>query len=163
MVKGASLPEDTVLILSSMKPQSDPVTITNSLLLPPGVFVLSPSPQEVSVVFHSGAALEARVHEGTMAATVLLPAEFTDLTRGLLGVMNSDPSDDLLTQRGEFLSVADATPEEIFTFGAGCEWGGLSELCDISEHPSPESAGEMVRSHSEAAPIMKAVQEFIRS
>lgn len=83
--------------------------------------MFSPGPQNVTVIFLSGVGVEVRVHEGTMAVTVLLPKEFTNHTQGLLGLMNSDPSDDLLTQLGEVISSADATPEEIFTFGAGCE------------------------------------------
>ncbi|XP_010731273.3 sushi domain-containing protein 2 isoform X2 [Larimichthys crocea] len=83
-----------------------------------GVFVFAPSPQNVTVIFLSGAGVEVRVHEGAMAVTVLLPTEFTNHTQGLLGLMNSDPSDDLLTHSGEVISSADATPEEILTFGA---------------------------------------------
>ncbi|CAB1460938.1 unnamed protein product [Pleuronectes platessa] len=56
-----------------------------------------------------------------MAATVLLPSEFTDHTLGFLGFMNSDPSDDLLTRPGEVIPSHGATPEGIFTFGTGCE------------------------------------------
>ncbi|XP_042369858.1 sushi domain-containing protein 2-like, partial [Plectropomus leopardus] len=84
-----------------------------------GVFVFAPGPHNVTVIFLSGVGVEVRVHDGAMAATVLLPAEFTNHTQGLLGLMNSDPSDDLLTQLGEVISLADATAEEIFTFGAG--------------------------------------------
>ncbi len=101
-------------------------THTISLL---GVFVFAPSPQNVTVILLSGVGVEVRVHEGTMAVTVLLPTEFTNQTQGLLGVMNSDPSDDLLTQLGEVISSADATPEEIFTFGTGCECDRLLNLC----------------------------------
>lgn len=50
---------------------------------------------------------------------VLLPSEFTNQTQGLLGRMNSDPSDDLLTQMGEVIPPDDNTPEEIFTMAAG--------------------------------------------
>ncbi|XP_056231786.1 sushi domain-containing protein 2 [Seriola aureovittata] len=82
-------------------------------------FVFVPSPQNVTVMFLSGVGVEVRVHEGVMAVTVLLPSEFTNHTRGLLGRMNSDPSDDILTKQGEVISTADATPEQIFTFGAG--------------------------------------------
>lgn len=82
-----------------------------------GVFVFAPSSENVTVIFHSGAGVEVRLYEGTMAVTVLLPAEFTNHTQGLLGLMNSDPSDDLATQKGQVIS-ADTTPEEIFTFGA---------------------------------------------
>ncbi|KAK2838016.1 hypothetical protein Q5P01_015228 [Channa striata] len=84
-----------------------------------GVFVFAPSPQNVTVMFPSGIGVEVRMQEGTMAATVLLPSEFASHTQGLLGLMNSDPSDDLSTQHGEVISSASATPEEIFTFGAG--------------------------------------------
>ncbi|XP_074526830.1 sushi domain-containing protein 2 isoform X2 [Halichoeres trimaculatus] len=93
-----------------------------------GVFVFAPCLQNVTVIFLSGAAVDVRVHEGTMAATVLLPSEFTNQTRGLLGLMNSDQSDDLSTQDGEVIPNADITPEDIFTFGAG--W-------NISKQSSP--------------------------
>lgn len=83
-----------------------------------GVFVFAPSPQNVTVIFLSGVGVEVRVHEGTMAVTVLLPKEFTNHTQGLLSLMNSDPSDDLLTHFGEII-LANATPEEIFIFAAG--------------------------------------------
>ncbi|KAK9522174.1 hypothetical protein VZT92_018657 [Zoarces viviparus] len=84
-----------------------------------GVFVFAPGLQNVTVIFLSGVGVEVRLHQGFMAAAVLLPTQFTNHTQGLLGWMNSEPSDDLLTQRGEIISSADATPEEIFTFGAG--------------------------------------------
>ncbi|XP_035514372.1 sushi domain-containing protein 2 isoform X1 [Morone saxatilis] len=92
-----------------------------------GVFVFGPSPHNVTVSFRSGASVEVRVHEGIMAVTVLLPTpEFTNQSRGLLGRMNS--SDDLLTQFGEVISSADATPEEIFTFGASWNISKKSSL-----------------------------------
>ncbi|XP_070821377.1 sushi domain-containing protein 2 [Chaetodon trifascialis] len=93
-----------------------------------GVFVFAPSPQDVTVIFLSGAGVEVHVREGTMAATVLLPTEFTNHTQGLLGLMNSNPSDDLVTQAGEVISSADATSEQIFTFGAGWNISKKSSL-----------------------------------
>ncbi|XP_034548771.1 sushi domain-containing protein 2 [Notolabrus celidotus] len=93
-----------------------------------GVFVFAPCLQNVTVIFHSGAAVEVRVQEGTMAATVLLPTEFTNQTMGLLGLMNSDPSDDLLTHVGEVIPPADVTAEDIFTFGAGWNISKTSSL-----------------------------------
>ncbi|XP_049434450.1 sushi domain-containing protein 2 [Epinephelus fuscoguttatus] len=93
-----------------------------------GLFVFAPSPQNVTVIFLSGVGVEVRVHEGAMAATVLLPTEFTNHTQGLLGLMNSDPSDDLQTKLGEVISPGDATPEEIFTFGASWNISKKSSL-----------------------------------
>uniref|UniRef100_A0A672YTG6 Sushi domain-containing protein 2-like n=1 Tax=Sphaeramia orbicularis TaxID=375764 RepID=A0A672YTG6_9TELE len=93
-----------------------------------GVLVFSPSPQDVTVMFSSGVGVEVHVHEGTMAVTVLLPTEFTNKTQGLLGLMNSDPSDDLLTHLGHIISSADATAEQIFTFGAGWNISKTSSL-----------------------------------
>lgn len=93
--------------------------------------MFTPSLQNVTVIFLSGVGVEVRVREGAMAVTVLLPSEFTNHTQGLLGLMNSDPSDDLLTGLGEILSPADATPEEIFTFGAGCEHERLVYVTSI--------------------------------
>lgn len=93
-----------------------------------GVFVFVPSLLNVTVIFASGAGVEVRLHEGTMAATVLLPAEFFNQTQGLLGLMNSDLADDLMTQRGEVISSADATQEEIFAFGAGWNISKKSSL-----------------------------------
>lgn len=86
-----------------------------------GVYVFSPSPGNVTVIFSSGVGVEVCLYEGTMAVTVLLPGEFYNHTQGLLGSMNSDPSDDLTIQLGEVISSADATLEEIFTFGASCK------------------------------------------
>lgn len=86
----------------------------------PGAFVFVPGPDNVTVMLLSGVGVEVRAYDGLMAVTVLLPPEFTNHTQGLLGRMNSDPSDDLTTQQGEAVSTT-ATPEEIFTFGAGCE------------------------------------------
>ncbi|XP_071374973.1 sushi domain-containing protein 2 [Centroberyx affinis] len=83
-----------------------------------GVFVFSPSPQNVTVMFSSGVGVEVRRLKGTMAVTVLLPPEFNNHTQGLLGQMNSDPSDDLLTPPGEVIPSDKTTAEEIFTFGA---------------------------------------------
>lgn len=91
--------------------------------------MFTPSPQNVTDIFLSGAGVEVHVHEGAMAVTIMLPEEFTNNTKGLLSLMNSDPSDDLLTQRRLIISSVDARPEEIFTFGADCECGKLLNLC----------------------------------
>lgn len=98
----------------------------SAFLLPPGVFLYSPIPQNVTVMFSSGVGVEVRGREGgAMALTVLLPTDYTNLTQGLLGQMNSDPLDDLLTSLGDVVSPDNTSPEEIFTFGASCECLGL--------------------------------------
>ncbi|XP_037536129.1 sushi domain-containing protein 2 [Nematolebias whitei] len=99
-----------------------------------GVFVFAPSRQNVTVIFSCGAAAELRLNEGAMTATVLLPAQFSNRTQGLLGSMNSDPSDDLMTSFQKVISSANATPEEIFTFGAG--WS-ISKTSSLFTYDSP--------------------------
>ncbi|XP_040928147.1 sushi domain-containing protein 2 isoform X2 [Betta splendens] len=91
-----------------------------------GVFVFSPTPQNVTVALLSGAGVEVRLREGTMAVTVLLPLEFTNDTWGLLGSMNSDPSDDLVTAQGQVFSSANATSQEVFIFASG--WNVSAEV-----------------------------------
>uniref|UniRef100_A0A3B5LRS1 Sushi domain containing 2 n=1 Tax=Xiphophorus couchianus TaxID=32473 RepID=A0A3B5LRS1_9TELE len=98
-----------------------------------GVFVFVPSPQNVTVIFSSGAAVELRLYDATMTATVLLLVEFSNLTLGLLGRMNSDPSDDLMTRSGEVIS-SNATLEEIFTFGAEWNISNMSSLFTYDSH-----------------------------
>ncbi|KAM6965430.1 sushi domain-containing protein 2 [Aplochiton taeniatus] len=83
-----------------------------------GVFLFSPCLQNVTVMFYSGVGVEVRRREGTMALTVLLPPDFT--TQGLLGQMNFDPSDDLMSPLREVLRPDHARPEDIFIFGQ--EW-----------------------------------------
>ncbi|KAK7933417.1 hypothetical protein WMY93_004313 [Mugilogobius chulae] len=82
-----------------------------------GLFVFTPSPWLIKVMFTSGVGLEVHLNEGMMAVTVLLPQEFINNTTVLLGVMNSDPSDDLMTQSGAASLSAQNNPENIFKFG----------------------------------------------
>ncbi|XP_033828467.2 sushi domain-containing protein 2 [Periophthalmus magnuspinnatus] len=93
-----------------------------------GLFVFTPSPQYVRVMFSCGVGVEVRLNEEMMAATVLLPLVFANQTKGLLGVMNSDPSDDLMTPSGEVLSSASLTPENIFKFGEDWKISQTSSL-----------------------------------
>uniref|UniRef100_A0A8C9S3J0 Sushi domain containing 2 n=1 Tax=Scleropages formosus TaxID=113540 RepID=A0A8C9S3J0_SCLFO len=84
-----------------------------------GVFVFSPIPQNVTVMFPSGAGIEARGRGDTLAATVLLPAEFFNDTLGLLGRMNGDAADDLVSSDGQVISSEQSSAEDLFHFGAG--------------------------------------------
>ncbi|CAJ1070565.1 sushi domain-containing protein 2-like [Xyrichtys novacula] len=83
-----------------------------------GVYVFSPIPANVTVIFSSGAAVEVRLREGTMTTTVLLPHDFFNSTVGLLGQMNGDPADDLALSNGVLVQDPN-NPEELFSFGAG--------------------------------------------
>lgn len=83
-----------------------------------GVFVFSPSPTNVTVMFPSGAGVEVRFTEGTMPTTVLLPQNFKDLTLGLLGKMNGQAEDDLTLSNGQVVTNL-SNPVEVFSFGAG--------------------------------------------
>lgn len=82
--------------------------------------VFSPSPTNVTVMFRSGAGVEARLREGTMTTTVLLPESFKGDTQGLLGRMNGDPADDLTLNNGQVVQNQ-SNPEEVFSFGVGCK------------------------------------------
>lgn len=82
--------------------------------------MFSPVPANVTVMFRSGAGVEARLREGTMTASVLLPESFKNATLGLLGRMNGDPADDLMLGNG-FVVQNHSNPEEVFSFGVGCK------------------------------------------
>ncbi|KAJ8286007.1 hypothetical protein GJAV_G00033470 [Gymnothorax javanicus] len=84
-----------------------------------GVFVFSSVPQNVTIMFPSGAGVEVRGRGGAMATTVLLPQEFENQTLGLLGRMNDNPDDDLVSSDGEMVPLNQTDAEEIFAFGAG--------------------------------------------
>ncbi|KAL4609674.1 sushi domain-containing protein 2-like [Arapaima gigas] len=84
-----------------------------------GVFVFSPVPQNVTVMFPSGAGIEARGRGGILAVTVLLPKEFSNDTLGLLGRMNDNAVDDLMSSDGQVISLEQSSPEDLFYFGAG--------------------------------------------
>ncbi|KAG7224012.1 hypothetical protein INR49_015269, partial [Caranx melampygus] len=92
-----------------------------------GVFVFSPTPSNVTVMFPSGAGVEVRLREGTMTTTVLLPELFKDTTLGLLGKMNGDASDDLVLSNGQLVQNR-SNPEELFSFGASWAVNNRSAL-----------------------------------
>uniref|UniRef100_A0A4W6CR95 Sushi domain containing 2 n=1 Tax=Lates calcarifer TaxID=8187 RepID=A0A4W6CR95_LATCA len=92
-----------------------------------GVFVFSPTPTNVTVMFPSGAGVEVRLRGGTMTTTVLLPEEFTDSTLGLLGKMNGDATDDLVLSNGELVQNQ-SNPEELFSFGVSWAVSNKSAL-----------------------------------
>lgn len=90
---------------------------------PPGVFVFCPTPDNVTVMFPSGAGVEVRRREETMTTTVLLPGSFASETHGLLGIMNNNINDDLTFSDGQVVKDS-GNPEEVFSFGASCKHPG---------------------------------------
>lgn len=86
----------------------------------PGVFVFSPTFDNVTVMFPSGAGVEVRRREETMTTTVLLPHGIDSTTGGLLGTMNDNNKDDLTFSDGTIVQNS-SNPEEVFSFGASCK------------------------------------------
>lgn len=99
---------------------SVPLPLQTPPTLLAGAFVFSPTPENVTVMFPSGAGVEVRLREGTMTTTVLLPEEFKGLTQGLLGNVNGDATDDLVLSDGQLVGNV-SNPEEVFRFGASCK------------------------------------------
>lgn len=83
-----------------------------------GVFVFSGTPGNVTVMFASGAGVEVRARGVTMTTTILLPMEFANQTQGLLGRMNDEAGDDLVSSDGHIYDAGQSSSEELFGFGA---------------------------------------------
>lgn len=80
-------------------------------------------------MFPSGAGVEVRLREGTMATTVLLPEGFKGCILGLLGKFNGDAKDDLVFSNGPLVQN-NSDPEELFNFGASCKKVEI-RICDV--------------------------------
>ncbi|XP_037353011.1 sushi domain-containing protein 2 [Talpa occidentalis] len=82
-----------------------------------GMFLSVASGDKVSVMLSSGAGLEVNIRGQFLSVSVLLPENFLNNTRGLLGTLNGDPKDDFTLPNGEVLSP-NASSQELFEFGA---------------------------------------------
>lgn len=78
--------------------------------------MFAPTARHVSVMFSCGVGVEVHLNGGAPAATVLLPAEFSNHTQGLLGLKSSDQSGGSAPPFGRGVSM-----EEMFVIGATCE------------------------------------------
>lgn len=94
-------------------------TLTH-LYLWPGMFLSVASEDKVSIMLSSGAGLEVGVQGPFLSVTVLLPEKFLTHTRGLLGTLNDNPSDDFTLRNGQVLPPK-ASAQQVFQFGADCE------------------------------------------
>ncbi|KAG8523112.1 Sushi domain-containing protein 2, partial [Galemys pyrenaicus] len=82
-----------------------------------GMFLSVAAGEKVSVMLSSGAGLEVTVGGQFLSVSVLLPENFLNNTRGLLGTLNGDPTDDLTLPSGEVLPSS-ASSQELLGFGA---------------------------------------------
>ncbi|XP_077016312.1 sushi domain-containing protein 2 isoform X2 [Tamandua tetradactyla] len=82
-----------------------------------GMFLSVAAEQNVTIMLASGAGLEVSAQGPSLSVAVLLPEKFLTHTRGLLGTLNGDPSDDFTLRNGRVLP-ANASPQQLFEFGA---------------------------------------------
>ncbi|XP_006213409.2 sushi domain-containing protein 2 [Vicugna pacos] len=82
-----------------------------------GMFLSAAAEDRVSVMLSSGAGLEVNVQGPFLSVTVLLPEKFLTHTRGLLGTLNDDPTDDFTMRSGRVLPPSTSS-RELFQFGA---------------------------------------------
>ncbi|XP_067556168.1 sushi domain-containing protein 2 isoform X2 [Pseudorca crassidens] len=82
-----------------------------------GMFLSVAAGDRVSVMLSSGAGLEVSVQGPFLSVAVLLPDKFLTHTRGLLGTLNDNPSDDFTLRSGQVLPPS-ASSRELFLFGA---------------------------------------------
>ncbi|XP_037679498.1 sushi domain-containing protein 2 [Choloepus didactylus] len=82
-----------------------------------GMFLSTAAEENVTIMLASGAGLEVSAQGPSLSVAILLPEKFLMQTRGLLGTLNGDPSDDFTLRNGRVLP-ADATSRQLFAFGA---------------------------------------------
>lgn len=82
-----------------------------------GMFLSVAAGDRVSVMLSSGAGLEVNIQGQFLSVAVLLPEKFLTHTRGLLGTLNGDPTDDFTLPSGQILPP-NASSQELFQFGA---------------------------------------------
>ncbi|XP_054936498.1 sushi domain-containing protein 2 isoform X3 [Physeter macrocephalus] len=82
-----------------------------------GMFLSVAAGDRVSVMLSSGTSLEVSVQGPFLSVAVLLPDKFLTHTRGLLGTLNDNPSDDFTLRSGQVLPPSSSS-RELFQFGA---------------------------------------------
>ena len=78
----------------------------------------------ISVEFLSGVHISARADNGFLSAmAVVLPPSFHENTKGLLGVYNGNPNDDLLPENSlSPLAISESQRRIHDLFGLSCKW-----------------------------------------
>uniref|UniRef100_A0A8C9QAS4 Sushi domain containing 2 n=1 Tax=Spermophilus dauricus TaxID=99837 RepID=A0A8C9QAS4_SPEDA len=82
-----------------------------------GLFLSVAAEDKVSIMLSSGAGLEVSIQGPFLSVAILLPDKFLTHTRGLLGTLNNDPTDDFTLRSGQVLPL-NASAQELFQFGA---------------------------------------------
>nr|XP_005334516.1 sushi domain-containing protein 2 isoform X1 [Ictidomys tridecemlineatus] len=82
-----------------------------------GLFLSVAAEDKVSIMLSSGAGLEVSIQGPFLSVAILLPDKFLTYTRGLLGTLNNDPTDDFTLRSGRVLPL-NASAQELFQFGA---------------------------------------------
>lgn len=85
-----------------------------------GMFLSVASQDKVSIMLSSGAGLEVSVQGPFLSVSILLPEKFQTHTRGLLGTLNDNSTDDFTLRNGQVLPL-NASARQVFQFGADCE------------------------------------------
>ncbi|XP_040859514.1 sushi domain-containing protein 2 [Ochotona curzoniae] len=92
-----------------------------------GMFLSVAASDKVSIMLASGAGLEVAVQGPFLSVSVLLPESFVSHTRGLLGTLNGDSSDDFTLRNGQVLPPS-ASAEQLLQFGADWAVDNTSSL-----------------------------------
>ena len=80
------------------------------------------STKTLSINFESGAAVDVNVLTSMLTTTVSAIDDFTDRTRGLLGVSNGNVSDDFTAPDGSIISINSTQREIYYGFGILCKY-----------------------------------------
>lgn len=89
----------------------------------------------VEVFFKSGVGVEFCEAKGMMSLVVTLVPEYFNMTNGLLGTYNKDPSDDFTLPNGTALSSNLTSKQIHFDFGLNCKYFDLMNMCERSWTP----------------------------
>ncbi|KAL2767467.1 sushi domain-containing protein 2 precursor [Daubentonia madagascariensis] len=92
-----------------------------------GMFLSVAAKDKVSVMLASGAGLEVSIQGPFLSVSVLLPEKFLTHTRGLLGTLNNDPTDDFTLRSGQVLPP-NSSPRDLFQYGANWAVHNTSSL-----------------------------------
>nr|KAF6275293.1 sushi domain containing 2 [Pipistrellus kuhlii] len=98
-----------------------------------GMFLSVAVGDRVSIMLASGVGVEVGIQGPFLSVAVLLPEKFSTHTRGLLGTLNGDPTDDFTLRSGRVLPPT-ASSRELHGFGA--DWA-VQNASSLLTYDSP--------------------------